>query len=84
MVMAYEQKDGQGILFINKYKKEEKHPDFTGNITFAGVQYELAAWKKYSDSGNFLSLSGKEADGEKNEKPAAKKQAKKPADDLAF
>lgn len=48
----------RGVLFANREKKTEKSPDFSGSLDVAGVQYNLAAWKKMSKKGTtFLSVS---------------------------
>lgn len=48
----------RGVLFVNREKKSEKSPDFSGSLDVAGVQYNLAAWKKQSKKGaTFLSVS---------------------------
>jgi len=55
--MAFEQKEGMGVLFKNK-KTSEKQPDFTGNIKIDGKIIKLAAWSKESQGGmTYLSLS---------------------------
>lgn len=55
-------KPGSGSLFQNQYKNTDAHPDFTGKIFIsrdykAGDEIKLAAWKKESTKGTFLSLS---------------------------
>jgi hypothetical protein len=73
--MPYELKPGQGQLFRNHEKKEDRHPNVKGNAMLdasAVRQYlaehpdattiplELAAWTKESDrAGKWLSLSVK-------------------------
>ena len=52
-----EQRDNSGILFPETNKKNEKGPDFGGNITVGGVTYRLAGWKKQGKKGPFLSLA---------------------------
>lgn len=60
-----------GVLFPQKEKKQDNHPDFTGNIvigddlldairrgTSSTVRIRVAGWKKTSDKvGVYLSLS---------------------------
>lgn len=67
--MAYEQKDGQGILFVNDKKGNEKAPDRKGTLTVGGVTYNVAGWIKEGKKGPFLSL--------KAELPKAKEQETK-------
>jgi hypothetical protein len=55
--MSYEQKPGGGSLFKNTKKKEDKHPEYTGEIvTPEGKKYRLAAWIKEGKNGKFFSL----------------------------
>jgi len=49
--MAFEQKNDDFILSPNKFKKEDKHPAYTGTIMLDGVKYRLAAWIKKGEDG---------------------------------
>jgi len=50
----------RGVLFTNK-KKNEKQPDFTGQINIEGKEWEISGWKKTSSKGTeFTSLSVRE------------------------
>jgi uncharacterized protein (DUF736 family) len=45
-----------GVLFTNT-KKNEKHPDFKGQLNVEGKEWEIAAWNRTSKAGKqFLSL----------------------------
>ncbi len=55
--MAFENKEGFGVLFNNSHKKEANHPDYKGSAKVNGKQIELAAWIKEGKNGPFLSLS---------------------------
>lgn len=77
--MAYEQKDGSGALFKNDKGDNPKRPDYRGDITLGGVQYELSAWIKDGKNGKFMSLSGK-VKGERQERP--QQQSAPPPDDF--
>jgi uncharacterized protein (DUF736 family) len=55
--MAYEEKDGKGTFFPNDRKSAENHPDWKGTVTIAGVQYDLAGWKKQGQRGEYLGLT---------------------------
>ena len=58
-----------GVLFLNKTKESDRHPDFGGTININGVDHFLSAWKKTSQSGDkFISLSivGKAKDKQSN------------------
>jgi|688.fasta_scaffold370196_4 uncharacterized protein (DUF736 family) len=59
--MAFDQTN-RGVLFVKKNKKNEKQPDYDGNINVDGKDYALAGWKKTSQKGaTFLSLKISEA-----------------------
>ena len=61
--MAYEIKDNSGSLFWNDRKESENHPDATGTVKIAGVEYWISAWTKTSANGTrFQSLSFKPKD----------------------
>lgn len=57
--MAYEQKAGQGSLFKNEKKTEEKHPDYKGSLTTPeGVECWVSAWiKRQEGKATYMSLS---------------------------
>ena len=56
--MAYEQKEGQGAMFPNQYKKSgDNKPDLTGNIKINGEVIKIAGWYKEGKNGQFLSVS---------------------------
>lgn len=53
----YEQKEGQGSLFKNDKKTNEKQPDYSGSIMVDGKAHKLAGWVRESKNGKkFLSL----------------------------
>ena len=57
MSTTYEQRDGQGSLFINEKKTSDKQPDYQGNVMINGKKMQIAGWKKQSKSGStFLSI----------------------------
>jgi uncharacterized protein (DUF736 family) len=53
----------RGVLFPERDKKSDRHPDFTGKVTVSGTDYRIAAWKRASRADNkpFLSLTLEEA-----------------------
>ena len=54
-----EQKPGQGILFPNDRKSNDRAPDYTGRgmCPHCSVEMELAGWKKMGKAGRpFLSM----------------------------
>lgn len=52
----YTPKEGQGSLFKNDKKNNEKSPEYTGNIFVNGKEMRLSAWVKQGKSGKFLSV----------------------------
>ena len=59
--MTYQQKDGEGSLFVNDRKQTSQHPDYSGSILIGGTEYWLSGWKKSSKDGTkkYLSLSAR-------------------------
>lgn len=43
--MAYDNTN-RGAIWKNDDKREDKHPDFTGSLNVAGVEYWVSAWKR--------------------------------------
>ena len=68
--MAYE---NSGILFRNKDKKSDNHPDYGGKINIGGTEYYLNGWLKLDKNGDrFLSLSVKPKEAPKEQTPMQK------------
>jgi hypothetical protein len=65
--MAYEQKDNSGTLFNAKEKRSENSPDMDGMLIVNGRKFWIKAWRKQGKSGEFLSLSIKDAEQGANE-----------------
>ena len=59
--MTYDHREGSGILFPNRDKTGDNHPDYKGDGMFNGQRVELAAWKKQGKKGEFLSVQIKPA-----------------------
>ena len=59
--MSNEQKELNGVLFVNNRKEKETHPDYKGSATIGGKQFWVSGWRKSSRDGNkkFLSLAFK-------------------------
>jgi uncharacterized protein (DUF736 family) len=56
--MAYELKDGQGSLFKNERKTNDRQPNYTGSAKWKGETIRISLWKKQSSNGNtYLSLA---------------------------
>jgi len=55
---TYEQKDNSGAIFKNEKRESEKHPNLTGSLLVAGVDYWVSAWTNVSKNGKkYISLS---------------------------
>ena len=55
--MAYDNTNS-GILFVNKDRTSDKHPNFSGHLNVEGKEYDIAAWTKPAKDGTkFLSIS---------------------------
>lgn len=54
--MAYEQKDNAAVLFPNKFKKEEKEPDYKGQGMIDGTMKSIIAWENNGKSGKYLNI----------------------------
>lgn len=61
-----------GVLFKNKKKETDKHPDYTGTYTNGdGEEFWLSAWIKKTKAGeSFMTLSTKPNEGKKPEAKA--------------
>ena len=52
-----ETKDFTGALFRNEKKETDKHPDYKGSATIAGVEYWVSSWVNTSAKGvKYMSL----------------------------
>lgn len=67
-----------GSLSLNGKKEKDTHPDYKGKIHLDGKTYWLSGWSKTNDSGDWISLSLKLADGGTG-KAATAKAITKPA-----
>ena len=64
----------RGVLYRNENKTSDNHPDYSGSVNVAGMDFWLSAWLKESkkDSKKFFSLSVRP----KTDAPKAAKTAK--------
>ncbi len=55
----YQQKEGTGTIFANRFKNGEKSPDWSGEILINGQKMSVGLWNKKSnkDNSNFFSIS---------------------------
>jgi len=47
-------KEGSGIIFKNKYKKNDTHPEYKGRINADGKIFDIALWVKTAKSGEIF------------------------------
>lgn len=53
-----EQRDNSGILFRNREKSKDTHPDYKGTCRIDGRELEMAAWlKEGKNGGKFMTFS---------------------------
>jgi hypothetical protein len=78
--MAFELKDGQGTMFVNDKKGNEKAPDRRGELMLNGVMYEIAGWVKQGQRGPWMSISCKPKDS----RPEASPREMNPDADIPF
>ena len=55
--MAFEIKDNTGFLHKNKYKKENKHPSYTGYVVVNGKKMRCSLWYNKEKDYFFLGFS---------------------------
>lgn len=80
--MPFEIKENSGQLFKNQYKKEDKHPDYRGELKIEGELWDMSAWIKKSAKGDsYMSMSFRRQSERPQKQDDAPKQAP-PADDL--
>lgn len=72
-------RENSGALLKNTRKETDKHPDYTGSATIAGVEYWISAWVNESKDGKkyfAMNFNPKDAKGE-----AAQPKPQTPKDD---
>jgi hypothetical protein len=55
--MTYEQKEGQGSLFKNDRKTNDRQPSYTGTAKWKGETIRISLWQKQSNGKVWLSLA---------------------------
>lgn|GEM_PF-683967 len=82
----YEQREGQGTLFVNDKKGNDKAPDYSGTVLINGKEMRIAGWKKQAKSGStFLSIQVSEPMASTGTKSAPTSKSAAPvSDDLPF
>lgn len=73
----------RGALFRvpDDEKKNDRWPDFRGDIVIEGRKWKLAGWTKEDKNGRkFLSLVAKPADERADDSQQARRQAQRPLD----
>jgi hypothetical protein len=66
--------DNSGVLFKAKEMKNDRSPQYTGNIMVNGVEYWLSGWVKESKNGQkFFGLAVSPKDAQQAPKKAAPK-----------
>lgn len=62
----------KGVLFREKEKKSDSHPDFKGSINVEGTDYWLSGWVNESKAGQkYFKLSVSPKEGAPKAKPSA-------------
>jgi uncharacterized protein (DUF736 family) len=82
--MAFELKDGQGTLFKNDKKGNEKAPDYRGEAMIDGVMHKVAGWLKDGKNGKWMSLKLEVNDPDAARERSAAKRAHDPDADAPF
>jgi hypothetical protein len=85
--MAEQNKLNRGVLFTNKKKEKDTHPDYTGSFTDAsGNEFWVSAWINKSKAGEtYMSFNTKSKDDAPAPKKGEWKTLKKEEnDDLPF
>jgi hypothetical protein len=74
--------DNSGILFVNRDKKTDKHPAYTGKITINGEERRLAGWiKKDETTGQFKYMTLKISDQQRQGLPQREEPKQRQLDD---
>ena len=84
--MAFELKEGQGTLFKNDKKGNDKAPDYRGELSLAGEMFKIAGWLKDGKNGKWMSLKAEPKDQDarpaRTSAPVARNDG--PHDDIPF
>ena len=76
--MAFEKKEGDGVLFKNEEKEVSQHADYKGSIYINGQEYWLNAWINTAKEGGkkYMRLSAQV------KKPRESTPAREPVEEL--
>lgn len=80
----FEQRNNSGALFKNKNKKNDNHPDYTGNAIINGKEMQISAWVKEGKNVKFLSLAFSEPYEKRDEAPKGTGKVADLDDDIPF
>ena len=83
----FEQKPNTGVLFANKDRKSDKHPQAKGSATIDGVEYWVSAWTNKAKSGErYQSLAFKPKDSQETDNPTQQRGDHQPIaeEDIPF
>lgn len=72
--MAYEKREGSGVIFKNDKKGNEKAPDYSGTAFFNGKDVKVALWVKEGAKGKFFSMKIEESAAPAENAKAAEKE----------
>jgi len=82
-MMAFTLNEGQGSLFPNDHKSEDRHPDMTGRVNIDGRLLSIAGWNKTTRDGTeWLSLQVSEP--RQRQEPQASRTPPDAEDDTPF
>ena len=82
--MAFTLNEGQGTLFKNDKKGNDKAPDYRGELMIGETLHKVAGWLKEGKSGKWMSLKVEPKDGDSMRETVSTRTREAPADDIPF